>query len=62
MPKIVFIEFDGTEHRVDAPIGDSVMQAATSHMVPGILADCGGDLFEIPVRVCSHRRAGFWTQ
>jgi ferredoxin, 2Fe-2S len=43
MPKIVFIEFNGAEHRVDAPIGDSVMQAATSHMVPGIVADCGGN-------------------
>jgi 2Fe-2S ferredoxin len=43
MPKIVFIEFNGTEHLVDALVGDSVMQTATSHMVPGIVADCGGN-------------------
>jgi len=43
MPKIVFVEFDGTEHAVDAAVGDSVMQAATNHSVPGILADCGGN-------------------
>jgi ferredoxin, 2Fe-2S len=43
MPKIVFIEFNGTEYNVEALVGDSVMQAATNHMVPGILADCGGN-------------------
>jgi 2Fe-2S ferredoxin len=43
MPNIVFIEFNGKEHRVDAKAGDTVMQAATSHAVPGILADCGGN-------------------
>ena len=42
MPKIVFIEADGTEHAVDAPLNESVMQVATSNMIPGILADCGG--------------------
>jgi ferredoxin, 2Fe-2S len=43
MPKIVFIEFNGTEHRVDAQVGQSVMQAAANNMVPGIIADCGGN-------------------
>jgi 2Fe-2S ferredoxin len=43
MPTIVFVEFTGKEHRVEAKIGDSVMQTATNHMVPGILADCGGN-------------------
>lgn len=42
MPKIVFVEANGREHVVDAKVGDSVMQAATGNMVPGILADCGG--------------------
>lgn len=42
MPKIVFIEASGTEHVVDAPVGESVMLAATANLVPGILADCGG--------------------
>lgn len=42
MPKIIFVEADGTEHRVDAPLNETVMQVATSNMIPGILADCGG--------------------
>ncbi len=43
MPHIVFIEFNGKEHSVEAKLGDSVMQAATNHMLAGILADCGGN-------------------
>lgn len=42
MPKITFIEFDGTVHEVDVPAGGSVMEAAVSNNVPGIDADCGG--------------------
>jgi 2Fe-2S ferredoxin len=43
MPKITFIEHSGLEHQVEAQIGQSVMQAATGNMVPGIIADCGGN-------------------
>jgi 2Fe-2S ferredoxin len=43
MPKVTFIEHDGTVHAVEAEAGRSVMQAANDHMVPGILADCGGN-------------------
>lgn len=42
MPKITYIEQNGTEHVVDADNGRSLMEAATSNLVPGILADCGG--------------------
>ena len=42
MPKITFIEFDGTAHEIDVPAGGSVMEAAVSNNVPGIDADCGG--------------------
>jgi 2Fe-2S ferredoxin len=42
MPKIVFIEHNGTEHVVEAVVGRSVMQAAVENFVPGIVADCGG--------------------
>ncbi|MDA0806324.1 MAG: 2Fe-2S iron-sulfur cluster-binding protein [Proteobacteria bacterium] len=42
MPKVTFIEFDGTAHEVDVPAGGSVMEAAVSNNVPGIDADCGG--------------------
>ncbi len=43
MPKITFIEHNGTEHQVDADVGLSVMRAAIDNLVPGIDADCGGE-------------------
>jgi 2Fe-2S ferredoxin len=43
MPKITFIEHSGTKHEVQAEVGQSVMQAAVNNMVPGIIADCGGN-------------------
>ena len=43
MPKIKYIEHDGTEHDVDAELGISVMQTALNNLVPGIDADCGGE-------------------
>lgn len=42
MPKIIFIESNGTQHVVDADIGITVMEAARDHSVPGIEAECGG--------------------
>jgi ferredoxin, 2Fe-2S len=42
MPKIIYIEHNGKEHVVDAPNGQTVMEAAVKHAVPGIDADCGG--------------------
>jgi 2Fe-2S ferredoxin len=42
MPKIVFVEFNGTKHEVQSEVGESIMHAAVSNAVPGILADCGG--------------------
>ncbi len=42
MPKITYIEHNGTEHVVDAQVGMTVMEAAVKNMVPGIDADCGG--------------------
>ena len=42
MPKVVYIEFDGTSHDVDVKIGQSVMEGAVKNDVPGIDADCGG--------------------
>lgn len=43
MPTITYIEFNGTEHRVDAQDGQSLMEAAVANMIPGILGDCGGN-------------------
>lgn len=42
MPKVTFIEHDGTRHEVDATPGLSLMRAAVDNKVPGIDADCGG--------------------
>jgi ferredoxin, 2Fe-2S len=42
MPKITYIEHSGKEHVIDAPVGQTLMEAAVKHAVPGIDADCGG--------------------
>jgi ferredoxin, 2Fe-2S len=42
LPKITFIQPDGSEQTVEAPLGWSVMEAAVKALVPGIDADCGG--------------------
>jgi len=42
MPKIIFIEADGSEIATSAVPGMTVMEAAVKHQVPGIDADCGG--------------------
>lgn len=42
MPKITYIEFNGTEHVVDVAEGLSVMEGAVTNLVPGIDGDCGG--------------------
>ena len=42
MTKITYIEFDGTEHIVEAENGETVMESAIQNSVPGIDADCGG--------------------
>jgi ferredoxin, 2Fe-2S len=44
LPKVVYISADGTQHAVDAAAGQSVMQAAVSNGVPGIIGECGGNL------------------
>lgn len=43
MTVLIFIDPTGKEHRVEAPVGGSVMQAAKAAMVPGIEAVCGGN-------------------
>jgi 2Fe-2S ferredoxin len=42
MPKITYIDQDGTERTVDADLGATVMETAINNDVPGILATCGG--------------------
>src|ERR1700752_4658349 len=43
MPKVTYVEFNGTAHQVDVPIGTSVMRGAVDNNIPGIDADCGGE-------------------
>jgi len=43
MANITLIEHDGTEHKIEAQNGLSVMNAALDNLVPGIDADCGGE-------------------
>lgn len=42
MPKITFIEPDGTQQIIDAKSGASLMETAINNGVNGIEADCGG--------------------
>lgn len=43
MPRITYVEHNGTEHAVEVPVGLSVMRGAVDNNVPGIDADCGGE-------------------
>lgn len=42
MPTITFRDTEGTARAVDAPVGDSLMEAARANGIPGIDAICGG--------------------
>jgi 2Fe-2S ferredoxin len=42
MPKITYIEHNGSEHVIDVKNGLSVMEGAVKSNIPGIDADCGG--------------------
>ena len=43
MPRVTYVEYDGTEHTVDVPVSTSVMRGAVDNNIPGIDADCGGE-------------------
>jgi 2Fe-2S ferredoxin len=42
MPKITYIESNGTSRTVEAEVGSTVMETAITNGVPGIEAECGG--------------------
>lgn len=42
MPKITYIDHDGTARTVEAEVGTTVMEAAIRNGIPGIVAECGG--------------------
>jgi len=44
MPKVTYIDHDGTTHVVDVPEGETVMQGAVNSNLSGIAAECGGGM------------------
>ena len=42
MPKITYIDHEGTARTVDSEIGSTVMETALKNGIPGIEAECGG--------------------
>ncbi|HRF08248.1 MAG TPA: 2Fe-2S iron-sulfur cluster-binding protein [Xanthobacteraceae bacterium] len=42
MPAVVFVHPDGRREEVDVPLGSSIMHAAVSAGVDGIVGECGG--------------------
>ena len=42
MPKITYIEHDGSQHTVDAELGSTVMETALRNEIASIVAECGG--------------------
>jgi 2Fe-2S ferredoxin len=42
VPKAIFISPDETSTEVEVPVGTSLMHAATTHSIDGIVGDCGG--------------------
>lgn len=44
MPKIHFVQLDGSTKTVDAPVGLSVMEIAVKHAMDKIDGSCGGSL------------------
>lgn len=43
MPSIHFIHPNQRSERIEATVGDSIMQVATGHGIDGIVAECGGN-------------------
>ncbi|MCB2076390.1 MAG: (2Fe-2S)-binding protein [Novosphingobium sp.] len=44
MPKVTYIEHDGTERVIDVPLGENVMRGGLYNGVEGIVGECGGAL------------------
>lgn len=42
MPLVTYIHADGASQQVSAPVGISLMKAAVTNDVPGIVGECGG--------------------
>jgi 2Fe-2S ferredoxin len=43
VPRITYVEANGTQHVVEVAVGLSVMQGAVQNRIQGIVAECGGN-------------------
>lgn len=43
MPEIIFVQFNGAREALEVTAGNTVMLAATSHGLAGIVGECGGN-------------------
>lgn len=44
MPKVHYIEHDGTAHVIDIDAGENIMRGAVYNGIEGIVGECGGGL------------------
>jgi 2Fe-2S ferredoxin len=44
LPSVTYIDFAGSEHKLELAAGESVMQGAVNNGIDGIVAECGGGL------------------
>jgi 2Fe-2S ferredoxin len=44
MASVTYVEHNGTEHKLEVPNGNSVMQGAVNNAIEGVVAECGGGL------------------
>ena len=42
MPKVTYVQPDGSAAVVEAAVGSTVMETAVDNDIPGIIAECGG--------------------
>jgi len=42
MPKVTYVQANGTRHPIEVPIDENVMRGALYNDVPGIIGECGG--------------------
>jgi 2Fe-2S ferredoxin len=54
MPNITYLLPDGSQTVIDVPNGTSLMQAAVSNDIPGIVAECGGSAMCATCHVYVH--------
>ena len=55
MPKITYIENNGTLHKIEVSNGLTVMEGAVQNNIPGIDADCGGSCACATCHVYVHK-------